>query len=192
MFEAIQRVSNAIRHSATAYKLTQDEDCAKQAVLFIKAFFIDCKTRMNSNGLQGTSAGIPDLRGLTKVLNGISILKAAGSSIRTNPADHALVEWMSQYSNWLTTHRLGKEVVSRGKYYSGKEQLLFCRLLPQSIPSSDCQDQRIAFRSGTHTPPTLSTFNLKAHYAIDFAVRKPFNGEDSTNLTPHVVAVAAR
>ncbi|KAH8833155.1 hypothetical protein DL96DRAFT_1584992 [Flagelloscypha sp. PMI_526] len=126
-----------------------------------------------TKGLQRTWTSILDLRSFTKVLNGISILKAAGSSIRTNPVDRAMVDWMSQYSNWLTTHRLGKEVVSRGNHvtFLSHNSLHLdtiwaksscCSARRQRILNSDCQDQRTAFRSGMHTLATLSSFNLKS------------------------------
>jgi hypothetical protein len=68
-----------------------------------------------AKGRQGTFTGILDLRGMVKICNGVSVLKAAGSPHWTAAREKAMQQWMSAYSNWLTDSALGKSTASRAK-----------------------------------------------------------------------------
>lgn len=67
------------------------------------------------SGQQGTFTGVLDLRGIVKIINGILILKAAGSPDWTTPRDQELATWMAQYTDWLRNSPLGKLASSRPK-----------------------------------------------------------------------------
>lgn len=125
---AIQHVSEAIHHNAIAFAIQKDAGFSKNVIRFVKAFFIDDKTRMNPHvnfgqivrgpgpqGRQGTWTGILDLRGLVRILNGLSIMKASGSSDWDPSIDQAMNKWMSAYAQWLSNSPLGKDVASRPK-----------------------------------------------------------------------------
>ena len=63
----------------------------------------------------GTWTGILDMRGLVKVVNGIDVLKAAGSTDWTAARERAMVDWMRSHASWLENSALGKQVANKAK-----------------------------------------------------------------------------
>ena len=126
--DAINSASQSIFYNAVAYALQKTSSYSNAAISFIDAFFLDPSTKMNPNmnfgqmvrgpgqaGQQGTFTGVLDLRGIVKIINGILILKAAGSPDWTTPRDQELATWMAQYTDWLRNSPLGKLASSRPK-----------------------------------------------------------------------------
>jgi hypothetical protein len=100
---------------AVAYYVTGNESYAEHAVKFIRTWFLDTATRMNPNlnfaqavkGLDsGRSWGLIDSRGLAQVVDGIGLL--AGYKGWTVEDQKNMVQWFSQYLEWLLTSKNGR------------------------------------------------------------------------------------
>ncbi|MCX6142445.1 MAG: alginate lyase family protein [Ignavibacteriales bacterium] len=110
----LARMVSAVHTLAVAYCLTGTELYAQHAAKFIRTWFLDTATRMNPNlnfaqGVKGLDAGRPsgliDSRGLAQVVDGIGLL--AGSKEWTAEDQNRMVEWFSQYLEWLLTSKNG-------------------------------------------------------------------------------------
>jgi hypothetical protein len=110
--KAMVRFSKIIGALASAYKLTGDEKYVRQAIIHLKAWFIDPETLMNPNLLYaqavkgkftGRNYGIIDSIHLMEVAQGVIVMEKA--------IDHKTVEgvknWFAQYINWLMTSKPG-------------------------------------------------------------------------------------
>ncbi len=109
------RLSDIIGTLTSAYLITEDEKYAAKAVLHLKAWFFDEKTRMNPSLLygqaikgrhSGRSIGIIDTLHLVEVARGAKLLCAS----RSFPAkDQKEVKaWFREYLAWINTHEYGK------------------------------------------------------------------------------------
>lgn len=128
--DAVNAVSQSILSNALAFALDKSSKYSKNVVTFLETFFLNNSTKMNPNvnfgqivrgpgeiGRTGTFTGILDLRGMVKVINGFSILKAANTPDWSQDNDRALSSWFSEYSNWLSTSDIGKKAQTRPKYF---------------------------------------------------------------------------
>ena len=114
----VRRMRKVVCAEAAAFKLTGDEKYAKQAVLFLKEWFINPKTRMNpslkysqvvlgryNNG--GRSGGIIDTLHFIEIPLAIDALK------KSNAMDEntllALKKWFNDYLDFMLNSDLGKE-----------------------------------------------------------------------------------
>jgi hypothetical protein len=106
------RFSKIIGALASAYKLTGDEKYVKQAVIHLKAWFINPETLMNPNLLYaqavkgkftGRNYGIIDSIHLMEVAQGIIVMEKAIDPATTA----ALKDWFAAYTNWLMTSKPG-------------------------------------------------------------------------------------
>jgi len=112
--KAMIRFSKIIGALASAYKITGDEKYVKQAVIHLKAWFIDPETLMNPNLLYaqavkgkftGRNYGIIDTIHLMEVAQGIIVME---SSKALDPQTAAGVKnWFAEYVNWLMTSKPG-------------------------------------------------------------------------------------
>ncbi len=112
--KAMIRFSKIIGALASAYKITGDEKYVRQAVIHLKAWFIDPETLMNPNLLfaqavngkfTGRNYGIIDSIHLMEVAQGIIVMenaKAIDSQTITG-----LKNWFAAYINWLMTSKPG-------------------------------------------------------------------------------------
>lgn len=127
--DAINNVAQAVIFNAIAFALKSTSVYSKNVAQLINTFFLAPATKMNPNmnfgqmvrgpgltGTEGTFTGVLDLRGVVKIINGIAIVKAAGSPDWTQALDQQMKSWFSDYVNWLTTSSLGQLVASRPKY----------------------------------------------------------------------------
>lgn len=112
--KAMLRFSKIIGALASAYKITGDEKYVKQAVLHLKAWFIDPATLMNPDlqysqavkGLfTGRNYGIIDTIHLMEVAQGVIVMEKS-ASFDQQTADGTR-RWFRQYINWLTTSKMG-------------------------------------------------------------------------------------
>lgn len=53
------------------------------------------------DGFSGTFKGVLDLRGIVKIINGIAIVKAAGSPDWTQAFDQQMLFWLTDHVSWL-------------------------------------------------------------------------------------------
>ncbi|KAF8973712.1 alginate lyase-domain-containing protein [Flammula alnicola] len=124
--DAINDAAQAVLYNAIAYALKRSSTYSKTAANLIETFFLSPATKMNPNlnfgqivrgpgpdGVTGTFTGVLDLRGIVKIVNGISIVKAAGSPDWTQDLDQAMVSWLSTYSDWLATSAIGRTTATR-------------------------------------------------------------------------------
>lgn len=123
---AINSVSQSVLYNALSFCFTKTTTYSQNVASFIDTFFLNPSTKMNPNmnfgqivrgpgpdGRQGTFTGVLDLRGLVKIVNAISMVKACQSSDWTDARNKAMTAWMGQYAGWLTDSPLGKMTASR-------------------------------------------------------------------------------
>ena len=112
--KAMIRLSKIIGALAAAYKLTGDEKYVKQAVLHLKAWFIDPATRMNPNLLYaqavkgkhtGRNYGIIDTIHFMEVAQGALVMQGA-AAFDKQTAD-GIKKWFGEYNTWLNTSKPG-------------------------------------------------------------------------------------
>ncbi|RFM27177.1 alginate lyase family protein [Deminuibacter soli] len=113
---AMIRFSRIIGALASAYKLTHDDKYVRQAMLHVRAWFIDTATCMNPN-LQyaqaikgratGRGIGIIDTIQLMEVVEGLEAMEASG--IIGADLLAGVRNWFNKYLLWLTTHPYGKD-----------------------------------------------------------------------------------
>ena len=114
--KAIIRLSQIIGSLASAYIITNDEKYVKQAMLHVKAWFVNEETKMNPSLLYaqaikgkvtGRGTGIIDMIQMMEVAQGIRIIEKAPSA---NKKDLLLIKnWFNEYLIWVTTHPYGIE-----------------------------------------------------------------------------------
>jgi len=111
---AMIRFSEIIGALASAYQVTGDEKYVKQALVHLKAWFINQETLMNPNltyaqaikGLYtGRSIGIIDTIHLMEVAQGIMVMEKAKSFDKSNLT--TIKKWFTDYILWLTTSKNG-------------------------------------------------------------------------------------
>ncbi|MCC3159781.1 alginate lyase family protein [Hymenobacter sp. 15J16-1T3B] len=105
-----------VKTLALAYYFSADERYAAHAAGLLRAFFLDAGTRMNPNlnfgqGIPGTtngrSYGIIQTRHLVNVPDALALL--GGSKAVDKALTAGVQEWFRQYTQWLTTSKLGRE-----------------------------------------------------------------------------------
>jgi hypothetical protein len=111
---AMLRFSKVIGALASAYQLTGDEKYVKQAILHLRAWFMDKETLMNPDmqfaqavkGLfTGRNYGIIDTIHFMEVAQGVIVMQNAASFDKPTLAGVKL--WFGQYNKWLTTSKMG-------------------------------------------------------------------------------------
>ncbi|SCW71359.1 alginate lyase family protein [Mucilaginibacter sp. NFR10] len=110
--KAMIRFSKIIGALASAYKITGDVKYVKQAVIHLKAWFIDPETLMNPSlwfaqavkgQFTGRNYGIIDTIHLMEVAQGIIVMEKAMDAETTA----AVKKWFTDYTNWLMTSKPG-------------------------------------------------------------------------------------
>lgn len=112
--KAMIRFSKIIGALASAYKLTGDVKYVKQAVIHLKAWFIDPETLMNPSlwfaqavkgQFTGRNYGIIDTIHLMEVAQGIIVMEKAIDTGTTT----GVKKWFADYTNWLMTSKPGMQ-----------------------------------------------------------------------------------
>ncbi|KAF8643337.1 hypothetical protein AX16_009066 [Volvariella volvacea WC 439] len=116
---AFQDLSDAVLYNTITWALQGDSssEWSRNVVHWIRTWFLDEETRMNPhldyaqivrgpNSTLGSRTGVLDLKGMTKVVNAILILRDGQSSDWTSELDEQMNEWSRQYINWLETSSL--------------------------------------------------------------------------------------
>jgi hypothetical protein len=112
--KAMIRFSKIIGALASAYKITGDQKYVRQAVIHLKAWFIDPETLMNPNLLYaqavkgkftGRNYGIIDSIHLMEVAQGVIVME---SSAAMDPETATgIKKWFAAYTYWLMTSKPG-------------------------------------------------------------------------------------
>jgi len=112
--KAMIRFSKIIGALASAYKLTGDVKYVNQAVIHLKAWFMDPETMMNPSlwfaqavkgQFTGRNYGIIDTIHLMEVAQGIIVMEKA-----IDPTTKSGVKkWFADYTNWLMTSKPGMQ-----------------------------------------------------------------------------------
>lgn len=106
--------SKIIGALASAYKITGDVKYVKQAVIHLKAWFIDPETMMNPSlwfaqavkgQFTGRNYGIIDTIHLMEVAQGIIVMEKAMDAETTK----GVKKWFAEYTNWLMTSKPGMQ-----------------------------------------------------------------------------------
>lgn len=112
--KAMVRLSKIIGALASAYKITGDEKYVKQAVVHLKAWFINSETLMNPNLLYaqavkgkftGRNYGIIDTIHLMEVAQGALIMEKAKAFDQETAI--GVKKWFADYILWLNTSKPG-------------------------------------------------------------------------------------
>lgn len=183
---AMIRLSKVIGALASAYKLTGDEKYVQQALKHCIAWFVDTATLMNPNLLYaqaikgrftGRGIGIIDTIQLMEVVQGLITMLNAKSIDKNDLA--AIRKWFSQYLQWLTTHKYGKDEMNAtnnhgtcwtmqvavfAKFTNNKELIDFCsdRYKSVLLPNQMAVDGSFPRELGRTKPYCYSLFNLDA------------------------------
>lgn len=183
---AMIRFSRIIGALASAYKITHDEKYVKQAVLHLKAWFIDTETLMNPNLLYaqaikgvatGRGIGIIDTIQLMEVVQGMEAM--IGSSSLSKETLAGIKSWFSEYLTWLTTHQYGKDEMNAknnhgtcwtmqtacfAKFTGNQELMKFCsdRYKDVLLPTQMATDGSFPLELKRTKPYGYSIFNLDA------------------------------
>jgi len=112
--KAMIRFSKIIGALASAYKITGDEKYVKQAVVHLKAWFIDTETLMNPNlqyaqavkgKFTGRNYGIIDSIHLMEVAQGVIVMESSKTMDAETTA--GVKKWFAEYTDWLMTSKPG-------------------------------------------------------------------------------------
>jgi len=110
-----------VANLAAGYKITGEDKYVEKAVLLLKEFFLDEKSRMNPNLLYaqaipgicpGRGIGIIDTLHLIEIP--ISIDAISKSPYLTSDVLSGLRKWFADYLEWMTTHSYGIDEMNAG------------------------------------------------------------------------------
>jgi hypothetical protein len=196
---AMIRFSRIIGALASAYQLTHDKKYAKQALVHLKAWFINSETLMNPN-LQyaqaikgvatGRGIGIIDTIQLMEVVQGIEVMQ--DSKVIRKKDLKAIKEWFSEYLTWLTTHQYGKDEMNAknnhgtcwtmqtacfAKFTGNQDLLTFCsnRYKEVLLPGQMAADGSFPLELKRTKPYGYSIFNLDAMSTLCQILSTPQN-----------------
>jgi hypothetical protein len=112
--KAMIRFSKIIGALASAYKITGDEKYVKQAVIHLRAWFINTETLMNPNlqfaqavkgKFTGRNYGIIDSIHLMEVAQGLIVMESAAAMDAETTG--GVKKWFAAYTDWLMTSKPG-------------------------------------------------------------------------------------
>jgi hypothetical protein len=193
------RFSRIIGALASAYQLTHDKKYTKQALVHLKAWFINPETLMNPN-LQyaqaikgvatGRGIGIIDTIQLMEVVQGIEAMQE--SKVIGKKDLKAIKSWFSEYLTWLTTHQYGKDEMNAknnhgtcwtmqtacfAKFTGNQEFLTFCsnRYKEVLLPGQMAADGSFPLELKRTKPYGYSIFNLDAMTTLCQILSTPQN-----------------
>ncbi|WP_017256975.1 alginate lyase family protein, partial [Pedobacter arcticus] len=181
---AMIRLNRIVGALASAYKITGEEKYVKQAVLHLKAWFVNASTKMNpdleyaqaiTGRFKGRGIGIIDTIHLLDVAQGALVM-----SDKISPADlKAIKSWFSSYTKWLMTSKNGIEemnaknnhgtcftlqIAGFAKLTGNGELLKFAsdRYKTVLLPSQMATDGSFPLEMARTKPYGYSIFNLDA------------------------------
>lgn len=113
---------NQVNTLALTFFYTNNEKYAQKAIDKLSVWFLNEDTKMNPNlnhsqyipgRNDGRSVGIIDTRDLVDLIDGLQIL--SNSDSWNSSVDKGMKKWFAEFSNWLQTSELGKNVVETQK-----------------------------------------------------------------------------
>ena len=194
---AMIRFSKIIGALASAYKITGDEKYVKQAVIHLKAWFVDSETLMNPNlnyaqainGLfTGRGIGIIDTIHLLDVAQGTLVMES-----KINPTDLKVIKnWFADYLKWLMTSKNGNDemnaknnhgtcftlqIAGFAKLTGNQDLLNFCdnRYKTVLLPNQMALDGSFPLEMARTKPYGYSIFNLDAMTILCQVLSTPTN-----------------
>lgn len=123
----VGKVVDAALANALAFVLTGDRDNSRIAASYIDTFFSDVRTGMKPNinfgqvvrGPPGSQLGsfmaVIDLRGITKIVNAIQILRAARAPDWSLDRDKRMLAWAAEYLRWLKSADIAQKAATAKK-----------------------------------------------------------------------------
>ncbi|HTN36466.1 MAG TPA: alginate lyase family protein [Arachidicoccus sp.] len=183
---AMIRFSQIVGALAAAYKITGEDKYVRQALLHVKAWFIDSATYMHPNLLYsqaitgrftGRGIGIIDAIQLMEVAQGMAVM--SGSKAMDRQILSGAKTWFSQYLQWVTTHPYGlaemnatnnhgtcwaMQVACFAKFVGDQKLMDFCRSRFKTVflPKQMGEDGGFPRELGRTKPYGYSIFNLDA------------------------------
>ncbi|WP_298878682.1 alginate lyase family protein [uncultured Polaribacter sp.] len=119
---------SAVKTLTKAYYYSDDKKYADKGMQLIKAWFLDDATKMNPNvnygqyvpgQSEGRCFGILEFKGIESVLKFLELTKE--QKILDKKIEKGMLNWLTEYANWLQKSKLGKKEVTRennhGTYY---------------------------------------------------------------------------
>ncbi|KAF9262760.1 chondroitin AC/alginate lyase [Marasmius fiardii PR-910] len=109
-------LSNAVLYSSIAYVITggNSNSFSRNAVRFIKRWFLDSDTKMNPSltyaqilrgpdGQVGRHTGVLDMKGFVRIATAIEIFRKSNNTDWTPKIDSGMVDWVKNYTSWIET-----------------------------------------------------------------------------------------
>lgn len=186
----MQGMNTAVRDLALAYYFTGDKRYATKTAEWLRAWFLDEKTRMNPNlryaqaipgVVDGRGIGLIDSRNLWMVIDAVALIHPSGEFSAQEV--QGMRQWFAQFTNWMLNSETGHEEDvwhnNHGMFYDAQviNYLLFTGDVSTAAKRTfDAQTRRIASqiaRDGRQhmelertRPFHYSTFNLEAALRI--------------------------
>lgn len=173
----LRRMRNQVSTLAQAWKAFGDKECAAQAVLILREFFLDETTKMNPNlnyaqaiaGIcPGRGIGIIDTIHLADIPFAIDALKNSPSM--TEEIYDGLVDWFAQYLGWILSSRNGIEEMNTVNNHC------ICCIMQIAVFALFTDNQQIAeFCRMQYKTRLLSQMNPDGSFPLELARTKPYN-----------------
>jgi hypothetical protein len=183
---AMVRMSRIVASLTAAWRITGDEKYAQQAIVHLKAWFVDEDTKMNPNLLYaqaikgrftGRGIGIIDTLHLIEPARSAQLLEKAGLLKGDDLA--AIKKWFADYLTWMTTHKYGldemnaqnnhgtcwvAQVAAFASFTSDEEKLAMCRKRYKDVllPKQMADDGSFPLELKRTKPYGYSLFNADA------------------------------
>lgn len=183
---AMIRLSTIVGSLASAYKISGDEKYAEQAMVHLRAWFVDKETMMNPSLLYaqaikgrftGRGIGIIDTIHLMEVAQALLIMQEAKNADKELIAE--VKSWFSEYLKWLMSHSYSKDemnaknnhatcwvmqVAAFARLTGDSEILEFCRNRYREVllPGQMATDGSFPEEMRRTKPYGYSLFNLDA------------------------------
>jgi hypothetical protein len=188
--EALIHFSQLSGALASAYVLTNDKKYAQKLAEHLKAWFVTEDTKMNANLLYaqaikgvatGRGIGIIDTVHLVEVTKSIEAIE--DSSALSKEEYKTIIEWFTDYLNWITTHEYGIAERDNGNNHSvcwtmqvaafadlidDEKTMDFCRNFYKNtlLPNQMDKDGSFPLELKRTKPYGYSLFNLDAMTSI--------------------------
>ncbi|KAF4602991.1 hypothetical protein EYR38_003395 [Pleurotus pulmonarius] len=148
---AFQDLSDAVLYNAIAWALSNatSNEYSKNVVNFVNTWFLDDTTGMLPNldyaqqirgpgDPKGSHTGVLDLKGMSKIVSGILILRKGNCPDWTPELDARMDDWSKRYITWLETADLAIEEAlstnNHGSFYYNQLAALY--LLVNNNPAA--------------------------------------------------------
>ncbi|KAG7095990.1 hypothetical protein E1B28_006673 [Marasmius oreades] len=116
----IDDLSNAVLYNSIAYVITGGNSnlFSRNAVHFLKIWFLDQDTRMNPSltyaqilrgpdGQVGRHTGVLDMKGFVRIATAIEIFRKSNTTDWTPQIESGMIDWIKNYTSWIETDPAG-------------------------------------------------------------------------------------